>query len=110
MPTHSLISITPEAFHQNHGTPLALLIDIREPEEWVEKHIPGARHIPKALLLSDPTHYIPNKETPVYLHCLKGIRSLLAGEALIAEGYKMVYTLEGGIVLWEEQGYGVQTK
>ncbi|PJD93067.1 MAG: sulfurtransferase [Legionella sp.] len=83
------------------------LIDIREPQEWAEVHIPGVRHIPKDQLVQTLTEQSLPLSQDIYLHCRSGMRSLAAAEQLIALGYQSVYSVDGGIVAWANEGYPI---
>ena len=84
------------------------LIDVREPDEWQALRIPGALHMPKAELPALIEKTIPDRNCPVYLHCLGGVRSLHAAESLLQMGYKEVYSIDGGIAEWEMAGYPIE--
>ncbi|HVT63145.1 MAG TPA: rhodanese-like domain-containing protein [Legionellaceae bacterium] len=87
--------------------PNLCLIDIREPQEWSEAHIPNVLHIPK----QDLAGYCLAQNIPysqdIYLHCRSGMRSMAAAEQLQSMGYQSVYSVEGGIVAWENAGYPI---
>lgn len=84
------------------------LLDVREPDEYAESHLPGAVNIS---LNSDD--FVPQveqrfeKSKPVYVYCRSGRRSLKAAELLAAKGYRMI-NLEGGILDWEQKGCPVE--
>lgn len=78
----------------------ALLIDVREQNEWQQGRIPGAVHIPRSIIEIQIGTLIPNLETPLILHCSGGIRSLLAAENLQRIGYTDVKSLAGGTKAW----------
>lgn len=90
-------------------SPDLCLIDVREDHEWKEFHIPKAIHIPKDTLVSVIEDTIPNKETPIYLHCKGGVRSLYSANCLAELGYQDVYSVDGGIVEWAISGYPVKS-
>ncbi len=83
------------------------LIDVREINEWQALHIPGAIHIPKDRITSEIITKIPNKNQPIYLHCKAGVRSLYAAQSLMDNGYQEVYSVDGGIMDWANNGYPV---
>jgi rhodanese-related sulfurtransferase len=83
------------------------LVDVRELEEWQDVHIPGALHLPKDRIAAEMGTYIQDKNTPIYLHCRSGVRSLYAAESLLNAGYKEVYSVDGGIMEWAMFGYPV---
>lgn len=79
------------------------IIDVREPAEWMEAHIPGARHIPFYRLSQHLDEVDPNR--PVALICAAGPRSTLAASLLLAHGRSNVYPVEGGMDAWRAAGY-----
>ena len=84
------------------------LIDVREPNEWDQMHIPGATLIPKGSLAAVIASKVPNYDEPIYLHCKGGVRSFDAANELINMGYKEVYSVEGGILEWAMAGYPIE--
>lgn len=90
------------------ASPDLCLIDVREDHEWHEMHIPGAIHIPKDNLISTIEHKVADKNSPVYLHCRGGVRSLYAANCLAELGYKEVYSVDGGIMEWAASGYPIK--
>ncbi|MDX1836461.1 rhodanese-like domain-containing protein [Legionella taurinensis] len=83
------------------------VIDVRELDEWQEVHIPGAHHIPKDEIASRIKDVAPDLDSPVYLHCKGGVRSLTAAQTLKDLGYTALYSLDGGIMDWMKAGYPV---
>lgn len=79
----------------------ALIVDVREPEEWAEARIPGATHIPLGSLAERQAE-IP-RDRPVVLQCRSGARSGRATRALRAAGYANVQNLKGGILAWANE-------
>jgi adenylyltransferase/sulfurtransferase len=79
-------------------------LDVREPDEYIQGAIPGARYIPRSYLELRVEREIPEKETPVIVYCASGTRSLIAAQALKELGYKKVYNLEGGFQGWKNGG------
>ena len=72
-------------------TPGAVLIDVREPGEFAAGHIPGAVNMP----LSGSRNLSFDKDTPLYLYCLRGSRSLKASAILKGQGYTNVKSIGG---------------
>lgn len=108
--THRIVkTIDVHALKQSLANdPTLCLIDVREPDEWAEQRIPGARLIPKDTLTDVISSVAPNKNHPIYLHCKGGIRSFWAGERLLEMGYTDVYSVNGGIMDWAQSGYPVE--
>ncbi len=78
----------------------AMLIDVRTPEEYSRRSIPGSNNVP----LQDITKIediVPDKETPLFVHCYSGNRSSKATKALKKMGYSNVKNI-GGIAAYKE--------
>ncbi|WP_084221868.1 MULTISPECIES: rhodanese-like domain-containing protein [Mesobacillus] len=76
----------------------AQLIDVREPNEFANGHILGARNIPLTQLKARLKEIRPDK--PVYLYCQSGSRSGRAAQLLHKNGCKDLSHLEGGFKKW----------
>lgn len=76
-----------------------LVVDVREPREFRQGHIPGARLLPLPQLLEAPAA-LP-RGRPIVLACRSGRRSARAAAALKAQGYDDVRVLAGGLLSWE---------
>lgn len=99
-------TISVEAFKKIWDNEINIaLVDVREIDEWNQAHIPGAIHIPKDLLSEHIEVKIPERQRPIYLHCLGGVRSLYAADTLINMGYEQVFSIDGGIAAWADAGY-----
>jgi molybdopterin/thiamine biosynthesis adenylyltransferase/rhodanese-related sulfurtransferase len=86
----------------------AVVIDVRQDDEWAVGHIPGARHVPKSHLESRIEGTAPDKSVPVILYCASGQRSAWAARTLIEDlGYERVVSMTGGFTLWKDRGYDV---
>jgi molybdopterin/thiamine biosynthesis adenylyltransferase/rhodanese-related sulfurtransferase len=87
----------------------AIVIDVRQDEEWAVGHIPGARFVPKSHLESRVEGAAPDKNQPVILYCASGQRSAWAARTLIEDlGYAHVSSMTGGFTLWKDRGYDVE--
>ena len=87
----------------------AVLVDVREPEEWAAGHIPGAKHVPKSYLESRIEGAVPDRSDHVILYCASGNRSAWAARTLIEDlGYEQVESMTGGFTLWKDRGYEVE--
>jgi molybdopterin/thiamine biosynthesis adenylyltransferase/rhodanese-related sulfurtransferase len=86
----------------------ALVVDVRQDEEWSTGHIPGARHVPKSHLESRIEGVAPDKSQPVILYCASGQRSAWAARTMMEDlGYDHVESMTGGFTLWKDRGYDV---
>jgi sulfur-carrier protein adenylyltransferase/sulfurtransferase len=85
----------------------AVVVDVREAEEWSGGHIPGAKHVPKSYLESR-IEGTADRDQHVILYCQSGNRSAWAARTLIEElGYENVESMTGGFTLWKDRGYEV---
>ena len=68
----------------------AILVDVREPEEFNKKHLPSAINIPRGVLEMQMIGKYPHAEMTIVIHCAAGARAILAAEQLKNMGYKNV--------------------
>jgi sulfur-carrier protein adenylyltransferase/sulfurtransferase len=88
----------------------AVVVDVREAEEWSGGHVPGAKHVPKSYLESRIEGAAPDRSQHVILYCQSGNRSAWAARTLIEDlGYEHVESMTGGFTLWKDRGYEVET-
>jgi molybdopterin/thiamine biosynthesis adenylyltransferase/rhodanese-related sulfurtransferase len=86
----------------------AVIIDVRETEEFAAGHIPGAKHVPKSYLESRIEGAVPDRSQHVVLYCQSGNRSAYGARTLTEDlGYEHVESMRGGITLWKDLGYEV---
>ena len=71
------------------------IVDIREPEEYVEGVVEGATFIPQNKLESEITKAVPDKTTTVFVYCYSGGRASGAVAALKSMGYENAYNIGG---------------
>lgn len=81
----------------------AVLLDVREPQEWDEGHAPGAVHIPMGELTLDN---LPAGR-PVLCLCRSGGRSGRVAEQLVAAGVD-ARNVTGGMIAWEAAGLPIE--
>src|ERR687883_462702 len=87
-----------------------LLVDVREQHEYEAGHIPGAVHVPRGHLESRIEGKAGDRSQPIVLYCATGQRSALAAHTLQSLlGYQDVASMNGGITLWKDRGYEVET-
>ena len=84
------------------------ILDVREPAEWEEAHIPEAKHLPRGLLEYQAAEQLPDKDARIVVHCASGGRSALATRSLKEMGYTNDANMEGGINAWRERGYEIE--
>ena len=81
-----------------------MLVDVREDNEWVRGHLPGAIHLGKGVIERDIEQAVPDKSTTLVLYCGGGFRSALAADNLQKMGYTNSISMDGGWRAWTEAG------
>lgn len=89
-----------KTYMDTHKSGTFTLLDVRQPVEYEEAHLPGAQLVPLPRLINSLGEVAPDRPTIVY--CAVGGRSRMAAQLLIHQGYKDVHHLVGGIEAWEE--------
>jgi len=84
----------------------AVVIDVRQPDEYEAGHVPAARLIPLAEV-PDRINELPVDET-ILVICRTGARSLAAAEFLDQQQLQAV-NVAGGTLAWVESGREVVT-
>ena len=82
----------------------AVLIDVREDNEYETAHATGSRHMARGIIERDIVQTFPDKDTELILYCGGGYRSALAAVNLQKMGYINVSSMDGGWKAWEESG------
>lgn len=88
----------------------ALVLDVREDNEFTGGRIGGARHIPLGVLKQKMKDIERFKEAPVVVYCRSGARSAVAASQLVAAGFTDVTNLQGGMQAWQSAGLPVKKK
>jgi rhodanese-related sulfurtransferase len=86
------------------ANPKAVLIDVREDNEWQAGHAAPAKHLGKGIIERDIEAVVPDRKSEVILYCGGGFRSALAGDALQKMGYANVASMAGGWRAWNAEG------
>jgi rhodanese-related sulfurtransferase len=81
----------------------ALLIDVREDNEFEAEHARGAEHIGRGVIERDIVWKHPDKDKELILYCGGGYRSALAADNLQKMGYTNVFSMIGGWTAWKER-------
>ena len=77
-----------------HTTPGAVLLDVRNPDEYAAGHIPGSVNLPLPRI-GEAQERFPDKSAPLFVYCLSGARSSKAIAALGEMGYTKLANLGG---------------
>ena len=80
----------------------AVLIDVREPQEFAMEHIAGATSAP--LSAFDPMRLPENADKRLLVMCASGVRCGIASEILMRAGVSRIYRLAGGLMAWKAGG------
>jgi rhodanese-related sulfurtransferase len=78
------------------------VVDVREPSEWSNGHLPGSRLVPLGTLRQDPKGALPRDG--VIFVCAAGVRSQTAAQLAAKLGLSELYNLTGGTRGWASAG------
>ena len=95
--------VTPAEAHKEKAEG-AVLIDVRETDEFSQAHAVGAIHLSKGVLELRIEEAVPDVSTPIICYCGGGSRSALAADNLQKMGYTHVASLAGGLRAWHNEG------
>jgi rhodanese-related sulfurtransferase len=85
-----------------------LLVDVRNDDEVARGIIPGAMHVPLAML---PMQYAAlAKAEKLVFYCHSGVRSAHAADFASGQGRQDVYNLIGGVLAWAKAGHSFAAK
>ena len=82
-----------------------IILDVRRPDEFADKHIPNAINVPNETIGEDEIPELPDKDQIILVYCRSGNRSKQASKKLAALGYTKVYEF-GGINDWKGETVG----
>jgi rhodanese-related sulfurtransferase len=86
----------------------ALVIDVREPNEYAAGHVLGAKNMPLARLVAGATEQLKRKERPIIVYCDGSERAGKAAALLKRQGFTRVANLSGGLNGWQQAGLPVE--
>lgn len=93
-------TISPEEAKRMIDRGGAVIVDVREPAEYSEGHVPGARLLPLGTIKEETAAaLIPSEDSEVLVYCRSGVRSKKGAAKLAALGYRNIYDF-GGILQW----------
>lgn len=91
------------------SSPDVIILDVRTPEEYEKKHIPGALLLPIDDLRAGDFSKLPDKDAMILVYCWTGRRAEDSAKILVEHGYKHVYEF-GGLVDWTGEVEGTELK
>lgn len=103
----SISSITAQELHDKitvEGT--TRIVDVRSPEEFADGHIPNAINIPSNEIQARIKEF--ESDSPVYVVCASGSRSMLATAFCVRAGMKHVVNVKGGTSAWQTAGFPLE--
>ncbi len=106
----NITEISPAEAAAKRKTDAAVIIDVREQDEWDEGHIPNAVHLSRGTIELEIEKKIPDPNAEIICHCGGGGRSALAAESLQKMGYKNVRSMAGGFKAWKVAGLPTETQ
>jgi rhodanese-related sulfurtransferase len=99
-----VIEISPQDAAAKLNSGEAVIVDVRDRDEWDEGHIPRANHMSRGTIELDIEEKVPDPNAMIICHCGGGGRSALAAESLQKMGYKNVRSMAGGFKAWKAAG------
>ncbi len=104
LPPDQVFYVTPDQINEWREQNDAVIVDVREENEWDEAHIPGAILLP---LSTFEAAQIPDPDGKhLVFHCRSGRRCGLAAEIAVAAGYTgVIKRMQGGFLAWAAAGY-----
>ncbi len=104
----TLAGLSPAAAVHLINREKAVVVDVREAEEFAAGHLVGSRNIPLGDLEAKLVSAVKNKALPVILVCQTGARSGRAVEAAKKLGYEQAQSLAGGLAAWKTANMPVE--
>jgi SulP family sulfate permease len=102
---NGIIEVSPRELRDKlrNGHKPGMVVDVREPREFREGHIPQAKLVPLGDILTEAPNWSDQKD--IVLVCRSGRRSLRAAQFLRKHGCGQVSILQGGMLAWEAAGF-----
>ncbi len=93
---------------ENPGS--ALIVDVREPNEYAAGHVPGVINIPRGFIESQIWNHVgspdkADKERPIILQCQSGRRASLAAQSLEELGFTGTTAVVMNLDEWKQSGH-----
>lgn len=104
--TATLHKLSPEELQSRLADGRAVLVDIREADEFARSHVPGARSLP--LSAWEQSHFTVDPDADVVFTCRTGMRTAGACDRLAARVSGDAYVLDGGLDAWARAGLPVE--
>ena len=99
-----ITEISPTDAEQKAKSGDAVIVDVRDKDEFDENHIPDALNLSRGTIEFEVEEKFPDRNATIICHCGGGGRSALAAESLQKMGYKNVRSMAGGFRAWKASG------
>ena len=101
-------SLTAQGAVQLINRERAVVVDVRDPEEFAAGHATGARNVPFAQLEQKLPTTVKNKTVPLLLMCASGARAQRALAMAKKLGYEQAQVIAGGLKSWKDANLPVE--
>ena len=95
-------SISPLVAVTKMGDDSTLVLDVREPHEFLKSHIEDAQNVPLGKLEEQLPKLEKYKQAPIIVTCQTGTRSVTACKTLTKAGFAQIFNMTGGMQSWED--------
>ncbi len=102
-----VVNVTPQRAWELISRGEVEVVDVREPAEWEQGHVPGARLVPLGQLRSNPAQHLSS--VPVLFVCAGGVRSQTAARLALQHGAPTAYSVIGGVSSWIKAGLPLES-
>lgn len=101
-------SLTAQGAVQLINRERAVVVDVREPEEFAAGHVTGAKNVPLDQLEQKLPTAVKNKSLPLLLICATGARAQRAVATAKKLGYEQAQAVAGGLKSWKDANLPVE--
>jgi rhodanese-related sulfurtransferase len=99
---NKFISVSPLIAVTKMNDEATVVIDIREPQEFLKNHIEDALNVPLEKLEGELSSLEKYKNRPLIVVCQTGARSVSACKTLTKSGFEQIFSMTGGMQSWED--------
>ena len=100
--------LSPQDAQRWQAVTAALVLDVREPDEFAAGHLPGAVNVPRGMLEFRIGELQPDGDAAILLYCKTSGRAALATQSLHSLGYTQLRSVAGGFDQWQADGLSVE--
>lgn len=109
-PTPDVKAVSVDEFHETlksvRSQSACALIDVREPEEFTDGHLPGLENAPLSMVWARWPELRCKEE--VYFSCKSGKRSEMVSKSFARMGLQNAVNVTGGFLEWSAKGYSIE--